>query len=408
MADKTLLTKIQVRRDSASNWELNKSVVLDAGEPSMETDTGIVKFGDGVTDYEHLPEIGGRASHYEGVKSGDETDQQVIDRVLEEAAATPRMDDIFVVKAPISDDKVSYTAYVYNGSAWAAMDGNYSAENVYFPKDLVFTYAFGKYTPSGGKVTVPAGGKNMTGVFADAFSEDIMPKITQPSVSLTSNEIKAYEAGTKVTPKYSATLNPGSYEFGPATGITATSWSVSNGSETLTEASGTFPEITVADDTNYSITATVQYADGAMPKTALGADYADGQIKAGSKSATKSRITGYRRYFYGVDTTSGEINSALIRGLTGSSGAAAAGTITINSKAGATRIIVALPTDSGLKVTNAILTTSMNADITKNYVKTGTVQVEGADAYQAVSYDLYVYQPASIDAGEIHKVTIGK
>lgn len=45
---------------------------------------------------------------------------------------------------------------------------------------------------------------------------------------------KAYEVGTKITPSYSAKLNAGSYSYGPATGITATSWSVSaTGVETL-------------------------------------------------------------------------------------------------------------------------------------------------------------------------------
>lgn len=59
-----------------------------------------------------------------------ETDNDVITRVLD--GATPKKDDIFVVKTLISGDKYSYTAYVYNGSAWAAMDGNYNAESVYF------------------------------------------------------------------------------------------------------------------------------------------------------------------------------------------------------------------------------------------------------------------------------------
>ena len=61
MADKVLKTVIQVRRDTAANWELNKATVPAAGEPCFETDTGILKMGDGVTAYESLPAIGAEA-----------------------------------------------------------------------------------------------------------------------------------------------------------------------------------------------------------------------------------------------------------------------------------------------------------------------------------------------------------
>lgn len=51
---------------------------------------------------------------------------------------------------------------------------------------------------------------------------------------------------------------------------------------------------------------------------------------------------------------------------------------------------------------------ALNADVTALFVKQGTQsQVEGANAYAAAAYDVYVYQPASIDAGETYSVTIG-
>lgn len=50
----------------------------------------------------------------------------------------------------------------------------------------------------------------------------------------------------------------------------------------------------------------------------------------------------------------------------------------------------------------------MNADITSVFVKQGTQsQVQGANGYTATAYDVYVYQPASIDAGETYSITIG-
>lgn len=141
---------------------------------------------------------------------------------------------------------------------------------------------------------MPATGKTLDQLLLDAFAEEKNPTIVQPSVSVSSGEMKAYEAGTNVTPKYTATLNKGSYQYGPDTGITASSWNVQFNEESKTEASGTFSEIQVTDSTNLKITATATYADGAIPVTNLGSEYADGQIKAGSKANSTGAITGYR------------------------------------------------------------------------------------------------------------------
>lgn len=163
MAEKKITTKIQVRRDTTANWLTNKDVVPAAGEPCFDTDLGTLKVGDGVTTYENLKYIGGTsAAHYEGVKAEGESDNDVITRVLIAAGVTAEKDDIFVVKALIAGGKYSYTAYVYDGSVWAAMDGNYSAENVYFADDLTYTAAIGVLTvPSSGSGTIAASGKNV-------------------------------------------------------------------------------------------------------------------------------------------------------------------------------------------------------------------------------------------------------
>ena len=47
-------TRIQIRRDTSTNWTLNNPV-LAIGEPGLETDTQIVKYGDGVTSWNNLP-----------------------------------------------------------------------------------------------------------------------------------------------------------------------------------------------------------------------------------------------------------------------------------------------------------------------------------------------------------------
>lgn len=412
MPDTTVKTKIQLRRDTTANWLTNKDIVPAAGEPCFDYELGILKIGDGTTTYENLEAIGAggvsSASHYEGVKGAEESDMDVINRVLEAAEATAKKDDIFIVKALISEGKYSYTAYVYNGSVWAAMDGNYSADNVYFPDNMVFTYAFGKYTPSGGKVSIPSAGLNMTGLFENAFSEDINPNITQPSVTLNAPEIKAYEVGTTVTPTYTATLNPGSYEYGPATGIVATSWSVTDGSQTLETASGSFSELTVGDDTNYSITATAQYGDGTVPETALGNQYTAGQIKAGSKSATKSKISGYRNGFYGTLTSKeGTINSAMVRGLATKTGKTpATGNVwNISVPIGALRVMFAYPANLP-EVSSIQDVNGMNAEIKSSFTQT-QVNVEGASGYTGVDYRVYYLDFANAnDTQNTYKVTL--
>lgn len=52
------MTKIQLRRDTASNWSTNNPTP-SAGEPCFETDTGKLKIGDGSTKYNDLAYQGG-------------------------------------------------------------------------------------------------------------------------------------------------------------------------------------------------------------------------------------------------------------------------------------------------------------------------------------------------------------
>ena len=76
--------------------------------------------------------------------------------------------------------------------------------------------------------------------------------------------------------------------------------------------------------------------------------------------------------------------------------------------AGMKRYIIALPVSGGKSVKSAIITSSMNADATADYVKqTTTVEVEGANGYTAVDYNIWIYAPASIASTEVHSVTIG-
>ena len=200
----TLNARLVLRNDTAAKWtEVNP--VLLKGEIGIETDTKKMKVGDGSTAWNDL---------------GYSVDFEDID-----------------------------------------------AEHVFFKKDLITTTAIGNITLTNGQATIPATGKNLKQVFDTIFVKEQNPKITQPSVNLSVPEAKAYEVGTKVTPSFTASLNAGSYQYGPATGITATSWSVTdNASNPAVEAAtGSFPELTVGDSTNYTITATANHTAGAVP-----------------------------------------------------------------------------------------------------------------------------------------------
>lgn len=411
MPNTTMRTKIQVRRDTTANWLTNKDVVPAAGEPCFDIELGTLKIGDGVTTYENLKEISGgaTAAHYEGVKTDGESDNDVIARVLDEAEAEAQQDDIFVVKALIAGGKYTYTAYVFDGTVWAAMDGNYSAENVYFANDLTYTAAIGVLTvPSSGSGTITAAGKNVKDVLSSILAKEVNPNKAAPSVTLSCSQMGAYEVGTVVTPSYSASLSAGSYTYGPATGIVATAWSVTDSRKTLTTASGTFDALTVADNTNYSITATATHGEGAVPVTNLGNEYPAGKIDAGTKSATKSKISGYRNGFYGtLESKTGTVDSALVRGLAGKSGKnlAAGNSFDITIPVGAIRVVFAYP--ATLRDVNSVQDVNgMNAEIKTAFTKS-VVSVNGANDYQAIDYKVYVMDMANAnDTANTYKVTI--
>lgn len=412
MAQNQVNIRLITRNDTAENWTTKNPVLLE-GEMGLVRETGLIKVGDGTTAWNNLSYINDlstvTANHYEGTAAEGETDTAVIARVLGETVA--EKDDTFIVKRVISGTKNSYTAYVYDGTKWAAMDGNYDASNVYFDNDFVATAPIGVVEiPDSGSTTISAAGKSVKDVLAGIFAKEKEPAVTNPAVSITASANKAYEVGTKVSPSYSASLSAGSYTYGPATGITAKTWSVTNSGsdETLTTATGTLAEITVADNTNLSITATATYDAGAMPKTNIGNEAPAKQIKAGSASATTSaKITGYRNLFYGVVNTE-NLTSDVIRGLTKGGAYTTSKTFDVNvTTADAVGIVVAYPSNvprSG--ISKVLLTTSMNADVTADYKVTTNVDVEGANGYTAQSYKVYLYKPAKLTVGQTHKITL--
>ena len=414
MAEKTINTRLKLLYKTHAEWEAIKNTFVPLrGEACFELfEDGSVKFkiGDGAKKLSELPYVGGEdvvaTQVYEVIPTENQSHVDAITAAVGENALVAG--DIAIVKDVISGDKYQYTAYVYNGSAWVAMDGNYNAENVYFDKDLVTTSAVGNITLTNGQATIAATGKNLKQVFDTIFVKEKNPSVTQPSVSVSLAGAGAKEVGTKVTPSYTATFNAGKYEFGPATGCSITSWSVTdtNNAEPLSTAAGSFAEITVADDTNYKVTATGNFSAGAIPVTNVGNEYAAGKIAAGSKSATSSAITGYRNSFYGTLTEKGELTSDIIRSLGKSNKALTNGsTFGITIPVGAMRVVFAYP-ETLRDVSSVKDVNGLNAEISGAFTKS-TLSVEGLNNFQGINYKVYVTDFAeAVATANTYKVTI--
>ena len=414
MAEKTLTTQIILRNGTTDKWKASTKI-LKLGEIGIDTTKNEIRIGDGTHTWKDLKIAGADQEAIQALI--DKAEDKVYVRLVENnetdtemlaTIANPAQGDMAIVERAVATNANSHTAYVYDGENWCAMDGNYSAENVYFSDDLTYTAAIGVLPKPSGSAKLAAKGKNIKQVLASVLAKEENPSKTNPTVSFSSQGgFGTYEIGTKRNLSYTASLSAGSYTYGPATGIAAQSWSVSctGIADAKTSATGTFENV-VAEATAKTITATATYNEGAVPKTNLGNDYPDGKIAAGSASKTSNALVGVRYMFWGPVTTNIELNSANIRALAHKK-AVGTGTLdTFGAGAGAKKVIVAVPADR--KISKVLMPSALNADVTALFVKQSTtVSVEGANGYAGAAYNVYVYQPASIDAGETYSVTIG-
>ena len=322
------------------------------------------------------------------------------------ADLNPNPGDVLIVTSTANNIK---SAYAYDESGWVACDGNVDATKVILKDNITLA---GDYTQVGnltktktGTATFSTAGKSVAAALTEIFSKRLQPgNPTNPAVTLTFNEAKAYEVGTKVTPTYSASLSAGSYTYGPDTGITATSWDIdatNKGAAVASEttASGSFDQITVELDTSYKIKATATHGAGAVAKDNLG-DPSNPvkQIAAGSKSKEVGSITGFRSIFYGWKSGSSAlanpeaITSAQVRAL---GNAATTTKVTSFSCDKMKQMFFAFPADT---VKNVMVANATNGAPQTVYKKTG-VMVEGANGYQAIAYDVFYVDNAAADGG---------
>lgn len=420
---KILNVTVQLRNGTAAEWAdtsvaaVGANRVLAKGELGIEIDTRLFKIGNGTDAYKDLQYANdfdvseAQSSAYTITPTEGQTDQEAFDAWKAEAGNVANKGDIFIMKRLIAEGKYSYTGYVYDGTNLVAMDGNYSAENVYFDKDLTYTTAVGTLKPgASGSGTLSAAGKSVNEVLSAILAEEANPTTTQPSVSISSTTAKGYEVGSTVIPAYNATFNEGKYSYDSSTGVSVTSWAIKDSDNNTAEtASGNMPQLVVTDTTNYTITATANYGAGNIPKTNLGNDYAAGQIKAGSKSATSGKITGYRNTFYGTTTDKAELDSDAIRALTKSGKALSAtppnNSFTIQIPIGAMRVVFAYPATLR-DVTSVTDTNGLGAEV-KSAFTMQKMTVKGAGSDAGIEYKVYTTEFAGpVETANTYNVTI--
>lgn len=361
----TIDTRIVLRNDTAAAWEAVKdTATLMIGETGVETDTGLFKIGrqkkdadgnllfeaDGVTPVLCTwAELDYANNHSNNV--------QVVDGTVEDLEDGKVVGDMAIVRTVINGNIKSHTAYVWNGTAWAAMDGNYDANNVYFKEDITLAGSYtqvGNVTKSSNAATgsLSAAGKSLSQVMQSIFTKELYPatgsNINKPTISLSGDADASGEVGTSYTlPTVTVKVDDvGAYSYGPATGIKfttgnltiaqgAVSTSTNKKSNTSDFVVGSTMSLQATDSStlytdsakSYEFNASGSYTQGAAPTTNLGTalDTDDSseeaiakwtyRIPAGSTSATKRTIkrSGYR-YMFAGGTTATSVDSAVIRG----------------------------------------------------------------------------------------------
>lgn len=323
--------------------------------------------------------------------------------------------DVLVIKTPSG----IAASYLYSkDKIWQVFTGSVSAENVIFENDILCA---GDYTQVGNVTkgqketkTIPTTNKSLADLMQTIFTKEQQPTKTEPSVSISLAAAGALEVGSTVNPSYSISYNTGSYTYDTSTGVQfAAPAVIDSDGHTSDKKTDNFPSFVVLDNTKYSISVSASHTAGIIAHTNLGNESNPPiQIQAGTKSATSGSITGYRPFFYGISLDTNPLDSDAIRALTNGGNYNGSKKVTVSvAGALAKRIIVAVPAlNTRAGVTKVEKTDGLVTDITTTYIKQATkinVDDKRKTGTNLVPYTLWIYQPASIDAAEIHEITLG-
>ena len=272
-----------------------------------------------------------------------------------------------------------------------------------------------------------AKGKNVKQVLSSLLAEKKNPTATKPSATITLTNSGTYEVGTILTPAWKTTFTPGSYTYGPDTGVTDKGGTVTSTKDKVAETiaagdinnkTGTFDSYQVEDNVTYKATLSYGWNGGTTtPINNFGDEYIDTannlpiQEKSNQVVTSSNSITGFRKWFKGGLSTNSTttLTSSVIRSLTGSDSAVTSTTFDLSAAdyEGCKRVVIAIPSSSGIDVKQVLLKSASNADITSEFKAKNTVDVKGAEGYTAVAYKIWVYEPASLDSTEVYTITLG-
>ncbi len=229
--------------------------------------------------------------------------------------------DTCVVKTQIgTTGKYSYTAYVWNGTTWAAMDGNYNASNVIFDENLTYTVQLGTLAkPSSGSATLETAGKSIEDLFKQILAEEskslTIDKTWATSFSVANDQNQTGEVGSAIskTPKFElkSTDTPSWDSFGgineSGTKVTSTgsvlSGAILSGSTVLASKTGVTTNTTLTSYTLLTTTWTSStFTDAGESRTVTATSYATGStskpitnlgnLVLSASTETNDKITG--------------------------------------------------------------------------------------------------------------------
>lgn len=121
MATNTVKVTLQIRHDEAADWT-TRNPVLAAGEYGLESDTFLIKVGDGVRDWSHLPYLNKlNASYFKTLADGSLTfSDDFMNKIHAlEAAAGEAITQLIVTEPPVNDTDVPNKKYVDDAIAAA-------------------------------------------------------------------------------------------------------------------------------------------------------------------------------------------------------------------------------------------------------------------------------------------------
>lgn len=311
------------------------------------------------------------------------------------------------------------------------------ASDVYLERDLKVTAKVGEiknFDPGKQYATVSAtradgSRKTLQDVLEEIFCKDNAPKVTQPNLADTRfrigeegredwrdlTERTLVEARTNLRVLVEPNLNPGAYQYGPATGCTMSSHSAFciptiNNSEgdkiSLTDGEAVILTAMPGPGTFYRLQAGASHTAGATPLTQLGSPAPESAIKAGSVYIDSAKIVPALPVFYGFIPDGVNVDGPFLR-----SGELACElidpeqtklTLTLNASPDLKTLAVAVPKGcfSGF---HAQLDSSMGAEITQNFnLLPDAVEVPAYDMDNSLGeYDVYLFYPDEWQGNEI-------